>query len=175
MKEYRSPIMSPEGDRTIIYALVDAPTQEIAIEHAETSFDIILESVSRPIECFTTYRLFQGDNREELYDRWGQYPLAARITSEVGEELLDIAWLETETNFEENLEIVRDLLESTSAEEIMENRYLARNAFLRVGAFRGQSVPLYGERGAPIRDRQTLEKYLEQHTQLWIVPAEAMW
>jgi hypothetical protein len=132
--------------------------------------DEIVEAAARPSESFHDYRLFNGSDADELRERWGDVPTAAGVAEEDGSDLLDEAWEKTRRIFEENLKSVEELVEIYNIDELMENRENARLHFLRLGATVGPSVPLYTETSYPIRDRDELNRYLETHGEVWIVP-----
>lgn len=157
---------------SLIYALVDAESEQAALASARVTFDRVVEKCGFPVGCFTEYELFTRPGRERLSERWGEMPQAAPAHSERGQALIEEGWRQTRENFAMNLEEVRSILSMYTDEEIMENEDNVRNTFLRIGTFVGESVPLYQERGRAVRDRSTLNTCLEEFTSPWVVPAE---
>lgn len=155
----------------LIFALVEATNHQIAISRAKPVFDDVVTSISRPVESFRDYMMFHGDEVEQLREKWGEKPSAASLDSAEGQMLLEEAWNLTEELFMHDLNIVEELLSMYTAEEIMQNAENVRLHFLRLGETIGPSVPLYTESGYSIRDEAELERFLETHGEIWIVPA----
>lgn len=152
-----------------IYALVEAPDQQTALESGKDVFRKLCGTGtygSFPFDYFTTV---DESNTEP-------FPVAARIDSETGETLLEDAWDHTIEVFETNLENAREALEEYDADAIRNDAGLSRTHFTRVGALRGSTVPLYDRHATGI----TRDEHFEEATtsvegpdhDVWIVPAD---
>lgn len=163
------------NQETIVYVLVEAHDPGTAKRRAKRTMNGVVEAVSRPVESFVDFQMFQGDDVERFTEIWGAKPSAAAVTTPEGEELLEEAKEKTEHEFRRNLKIVENLLESYSAEELMANEENARLYFLKLGATIGPSVPIYAESGVPLRDEREITRFLETHGEVWIVPVVAVY
>jgi len=104
--------------------------------------------------------------------QWDDLPVVATVESDDGQKLLERGWEATKSEFERNLDRVRDALEELSDEEIMRDDGLARHAFHQVGAYDGPTIFLYDEHASGIRHRDHLDRILDESENLWIVPAD---
>jgi hypothetical protein len=158
---------------TLIYALVEASTEANALAAARPVFDRLAGRGPYAHTVFDTYVMFDdGPRSDAAFDRWGDFPAAAPVESVVGQGLIERGWRETETEFERNLDRVREILDRHTDEEIMRDEDLSRHAFYRVGAYRGPTVALYDEHANGIRDRDRLDERLATGDNLWVVPAD---
>lgn len=152
-----------------IYAIVEAPDQEAALSCGKDVFRQLCGTGTHgryPFDYFTTVAESDTDTM----------PVAARIDSEAGEELLDMAWDHTIEMFEANLENAREALEEYDADAIRNDEDLSRFHFTRVGAFRGPTVPLYDQHANGISRDADLEEATTSTEgpdfDVWIVPAD---
>lgn len=127
--------------------------------------------------------------------RWADhYDLAAEqgavpADSEDGQELIEQGWEFTEAEWNDNLDMLRDLLDRHSNEELMtrewlpvddEHDYDSRNPqhlLWNLGAYEGPGVYLYSESGEGIRTPERFEsvragEYAEDDDQLFVVPID---
>ena len=139
----------------VIYALVDASTEDDALAAGQTVFDRLVEAstVAGPA-------------------RWGNLPVAAPIDSDAGQQLLERGWDATEEEFQRNLNRVREALKEYSDEAIMPDEDLVRHAFHQVGAYDGPSIFIYDQHGNGVPHRGQLDRLVEETDDCWIVPAD---
>lgn len=154
----------------VIYALVDASTEDEALAGGKSAFTQLVGSRYAPFDYYVTFE--QEGTIVAGKARWGDLPIAAKLDSSDGQELLEVAWTATEREFERNLKKVRDGLSDLDDEEIMQGTDLVRYCCHALGAYRGPSVRLYTEHGEGIRDAAHLESMLERLETPWIVPAD---
>jgi hypothetical protein len=157
----------------VIYALVEASTQNDALATGKTVFDRLVGADPHSSAVFDYYVCFDEENTTVAGKaRWGDLPAAAPVDSDDGQNLLDQGWEATKEEFERNLERVKEAIDELSDEEIMRDEDLARHAFHQVGAYDGPSVFLYDQHATGIRHREHLDRLLEESEDLWIVPAD---
>lgn len=157
----------------VIYALVEASTQDDALATGRTVFDQLVGADLHSCAVFDYYVTFDEEGTSVAGKaRWGDLPIAAPVDSNTGQELLDRGWEATKEEFERNLERVKEALDNLTAEEIMRDEDLARHAFYQVGAYNGPTIFLYNEYANGIRHREQLDRVLEESENLWIVPAD---
>ena len=157
----------------VIYALVEASTQDDAVATGKTVFDRLVGADPHAGAVFDYYVCFDEENTTVAGKaRWGDLPAAAPVDSDDGRDLLDRGWEATKEEFERNLERVKEAIDELSDEEIMRDENLARHAFHQVGAYDGPSVFLYDQHATGIRHRGQLDRLLEESEDLWIVPAD---
>ena len=157
----------------VIYALVEASTQNDALATGKTVFDRLVGADPHSSAVFDYYVSFDEENTTVAGKaRWGDLPAAAPVDSDDGQDLLDQGWEATKEEFERNLERVKEAIDELSDEEIMRDEDLARHAFHQVGAYDGPSVFLYDQHATGIRHREQLGRILEESEDLWIVPAD---
>ena len=157
----------------LIYALVEASTQDEALASGKAVFDRLVGADTHSCAVFDYYVTFdKEDTTVAGKARWGNLPIASSIASDDGQELLNRGWNATKNEFERNLQRVKEALDELSTEEIMRDENLARHAFHQVGAYDGPTIFLYTEHATGIRHREQLNRVLEESEDLWIVPAD---
>lgn len=127
--------------------------------------------------------------------RWADhYDLAAEqgavpADSDDGQELIEQGWEFTEESWNENLDMLRELLDEHSNEELMtrdwldlsdDHRFDAKNPqylLWKLGAYEGPGVYLYTHSGEGIQTRERFEsvrngEYAEDDDQLFVVPID---
>ncbi|WP_137283743.1 hypothetical protein [Halorussus salinisoli] len=157
----------------IIYALVEASTQEEALAKAKTSFSRLVGVGPEAGGVFDYYVTFDDDTSMVAGKaRWGELPVVALLESQEGAELLKRGWNATKEEFKENLEQVQEAAEEFSIEEFMHDKNLARHACHCLGAYSGPSIYLYDEFGDGIRNREHLDHVLNKEGTLWIISAD---
>ena len=157
----------------VIYALVEASTENEALAAGKTVFDRLVGSEPNSCTVFDYFVTFDEENTTVAGKaRWGGLPAAAPVGSDDGQDLLDQGWEATKKEFERNLDRVKEAIDELSDEEIMRDEDLARHAFHQVGAYDGPSVFLYDQHATGIRHREQLDRLLEDSEDLWIVPAD---
>ena len=157
----------------VIYALVEASTEETALACGKAAFDRLVGAGPDNAAIFDYYVMFD-DERSSVAGkaRWGELPVVAPVDSDNGEKLLERGWEATKQEFERNLERVRTAVTEFSDDEFMHDKDLARHACYNLGAYRGPSLYLYTEFGDAIRNHEHLEHVLDADEQLWIIPAD---
>ncbi|MFD1648002.1 hypothetical protein [Haloarchaeobius litoreus] len=157
----------------IIYALVDAESEEDALEQANLTFDRLVGARLDERPVFDYYVTFDDEDAAVAGKaRWGERPVAARVDSHDGARMLKRGWDATVSEFERNLEKVEEALEEMTVEEMMHDTNLVRHACHHIGAFRGPSLFLYDGHANGIRNRSHLDRVLDSSESLWIVPAD---
>jgi hypothetical protein len=157
----------------LVYALVEASSQEDALSNATTVFDRLVGARAQSRAVFDYYTTF--DDTESSVSgpaRFGDLPVAARVDSEIGQALLERGWAATKQEFERHLERVRAGLDQYSVEEIMRDEDLVRHACHQLGAYEGSMIFLYDEHATGIRHRDQLDRVLDDTEDCWIVPAD---
>ena len=158
----------------IIHALVDAQTREDALGVARGSvFDRLVGATCDGRREFDYYVTFDQDGTTVAGKaRWGDLPVAARLNTEEGRELLARGWNATKAEFERNLTEVREELNNLSDEEIMNNDDLVRHHCANLGAYAGPPIHLYDEFGNGIRTPDDFVFACRDFEEPWIVPAD---
>jgi len=157
----------------VIYALVEASTQNDALATGKTVFDRLVGSGStfiRRVRLLCVLRRGEHDGCGQ--GSMGRFTGRIPVDSDDGQDLLDQGWEATKEEFERNLERVKEAIDELSDEEIMRDENLSRHAFHQVGAYDGPSVFLYDQHATGIRHRGQLDRLLEESEDLWIVPAD---
>jgi hypothetical protein len=158
----------------IIHAIVDAQSREDALGVARGCvFDRLVGATVESSAKFGYYVTFdENGTRVAGKDRWGELPIAARLNSDEGRELLARGWNATKAEFERNIAEVREALASLSDEEIMNDKDLVRHHCRNLGAYAGPPVFLYDESGRGIRTFEDFVWAYEDLNNPWIVPAD---
>ncbi|WP_267644112.1 hypothetical protein [Haloarchaeobius amylolyticus] len=156
----------------LIYALVQASTEEQALQDAHCVFDRLVGCRPEATPVFDYYVTFDDrSSRCAGPARWGDLPVAVPAGSPRGAELIERGWKDTLNQFERNLGIVQDAIAQYSTEEIMQDTDLVRHAFYNVGRYQGPTIALYDGHGCGIRHRRQLNSVLEREN-IWVVPAD---
>lgn len=74
---------------SLLFAVVDAESEQTALASARVTFDRVVEKCGFPVVCFSEYELFTPPGREELVERWGEKPQAAPAHSDQGQALVE--------------------------------------------------------------------------------------
>jgi hypothetical protein len=157
----------------LIYALVEAPSQDAALSNATTVFDRLVGARAQSQAVFDYYTTFDDTSATVSGPaRFGDLPVATRVDSEAGQALLERGWAATKQEFERHLERVREGLDQYSVEEIMRDEDLVRHACHQLGAYEGSTIFLYDEHATGIRHRDQLDRVLADTDDCWIVPAD---
>jgi hypothetical protein len=157
----------------VIYTLVEASTRDDAVATGKAVFDRLVGADPHGGAVFDYFATFDQEGTTMAGKaRWGGLPVAARVDSNEGQELLERGWDATKSEFQRNLNRVQEALDELSDDEIMRDENLARHAFHQVGAYDGPSIFLYNEYANGIRHREQLDRVLEESEDLWIVPAD---
>ena len=157
----------------VIYALVEASTHDDALATGKTVFDRLVGADPHSCAVFDYYVTFEEEDTTVVGKaRWGDLPTAAPVDSDDGQNLRERGWDATKEEFERTFERVKEAIDELSDEEIMRDEGLARHAFHQVGAYHGTTMFLYNEYGNGIRDREQLDRLLEESEEVWIVPAD---
>jgi len=156
----------------VIYALVEASTQNDALATGKTVFDRLVGADPHSSAVFDYYVSFDEENTTVAgKGSMGRFTGRIPVDSDDGQDLLDQGWEATKEEFERNLERVKEAIDELS-DEIMRDENLSRHAFHQVGAYDGPSVFLYDQHATGIRHRGQLDRLLEESEDLWIVPAD---
>ena len=157
----------------VIYTLVEASTRDDAVATGKAVFDRLVGANPHAGAVFDYFVTFDQEGTTVAGKaRWGDLPVAARVNSDEGQDLLERGWEATKKEFERNLDRVKEALDELSDEEIMRDEDLARHAFHQVGAYDGPSIFLYDEHGCGIRHRSQLDRIVGESDDLWVVPAD---
>ncbi|WP_435362312.1 hypothetical protein [Haloarchaeobius sp. DFWS5] len=156
----------------LIYALVQASTDEHALRNAQATFDRLVGASLHETLVFDYYVTFDDHQSSTAGPaRWGDLPVAARAHSPAGAELIERGWNHMHKQFDRNLTAVQDALTQYSADEIMADTDLVRHSFYNIGRYHGPTVTLYDENACGIRHRRGLDHVLDQDD-IWVVPAD---
>jgi len=110
----------------VIYALVEASTQNDALATGKTVFDRLVGADPHSSAVFDYYVSFDEENTTVAGKaRWGDLPAASPVDSDDGQDLLDQGWEATKEEFERNLERVKEAIDELSDEEIMRDENLS--------------------------------------------------
>lgn len=158
----------------IIHAIVDAQSRDDALGVARGCvFDRLVGATVESSAKFDYYVTFDEEGTHVAgKGRWGELPIAARLDSDEGCELLARGWNATKEEFERNLTEVREALASLSDEEIMNDNDLIRHRCRNLGAYAGPPVYLYDESGRGVRTFEDFVWAYEDLDKPWIVPAD---
>ena len=158
----------------IIHAIVDAQSRDDALGVARGSvFDRLVGATIDSSAKFDYYVTFDEVGTHIAgKGRWGELPIAARLDSDEGCELLRRGWNSTKEEFERNLTQVRKALSSLSDEEIMNDSDLIRHRCRDLGVSAGPPVYLYNNSGHGIRTFEDFVWACEDLNEPWIVPAD---
>ena len=158
----------------IIHAIVDAQTEDDALAVARGSvFDRLVGATVESCGEFDYYVTFDEEGTGVAGKaRWGDLPIAARLNSDDGCELLARGWSATKQEFERNLAEVREALTSHSDSEIMNDEDFVRHHCRNLGAYAGPPVHLYDRAGSGIRTFEDFVWAYEDLEEPWIVPAD---
>ena len=158
----------------IIHAIVDAQTEESALGAARGSvFDRLVGATVESSAEFDYYVTFDEERtRVAGKGRWGELPIAARLSSDEGCELLARGWNATKAEFKRNLQEIREALSSLSDQEVMNDDDFVRHHCANLGAYAGPPVHLYDNSGRGIRTFEDFVWAYEDLEQPWIVPAD---
>lgn len=158
----------------IIHAIVDAQSRDDALGVARGCvFDRLVGATVESSATFDYYVTFDEEGTHIAgKGRWGELPIAARLDSDEGSELLGRGWNATKEKFERDLAKVREALTSLSDAEIMNNEDLVRHHCRRLGAHAGPPVYLYDNSGHGIRTFEDFVWAYEDLDKPWIVPAD---
>jgi hypothetical protein len=167
---------APE-DRTmhqVIHAIVDAQTRDDALGVAQGCvFDRLIGATANSSADFDYYVTFDEEGVSVAGKaRYGELPVAARLSSDDGRELLARGWEATKAEFKQNLAKVREAFDALSNEEIMNNDDWARSYCADLGTYAGPPVYLYDEYGCGIRTFDDFARAYEDLDKPWIVPAD---
>ncbi|WP_257301061.1 hypothetical protein [Haloarchaeobius sp. FL176] len=157
----------------IIYALVEAESEEEALEEATVTFDRLVGAKLDERPVFDYYVTFDDEDAAVAGKaRWGDRSVATPVESHEGARLLKRGWDATVAEFERNLEKVRESLDEMTVEELMHDKGFVRHACSNIGSCRGHSLFLYDGHANGIRNRAHLNRVLDSSEPLWIVPAD---
>ena len=158
----------------IIHAIVGAQTRDDALGVARGCvFDRLVGATPDSSAEFDYYVTFDEEGTTVAGKaRWGELPIAARLDSDEGCDLLARGWHATKEAFEHDLSEVREALADLSDDEIMNNDDFVRDSCASLGAYAGPSIYLYDEYGSGIRTFEDFVWAYEDLEQPWIVPAD---
>jgi len=156
----------------VIYALVEASTQNDALATGKTVFDRLVGADPHSSAVFDYYVSFDEENTTVAGKaRWGDLPAASPLTRTMDRTYSTKGGKRRKKSSSANLERVKEAIDELS-DEIMRDENLSRHAFHQVGAYDGPSVFLYDQHATGIRHRGQLDRLLEESEDLWIVPAD---
>ena len=128
--------------------------------------------------------------------RWGNLPAAALVSSKEGKKLVEDGIKYTKETFFENLELVKQAINTYSKEELFEegdkitedmDLSLFKYRCHRLGMYQGPEIWLYDHEGSGIREGRHLEGVLNKWSHIyegreeknpyegmdiWVVPAD---
>lgn len=157
---------------TIIYAIVDARSEDDALSAARAAFDRLTGMTpgrKRVFEYCLTLDAVHNDHpmRED------GFPQAARIDEEPGRSLLGTAWATTVRQTNDEVERVRAVFESHDARAIRRGEGQTRQALARLGAPESPTTTLYDANGLGLLRRERVVEVVSSCATPWIVPADA--
>lgn len=157
---------------TIIYAIVDAQTDEDALGAARTAFDRLTGATPGRGRVFD-YCLTLDEVGADHPAREEGLPRAARVEEEPGKSLLGAAWAATVKETTDEVERVRTLLDTHDAQAIRRDEGRARQALARLGAPESPTTTLYDANGLGLVRRERVVDVVTGCAEPWIVPADA--
>ena len=162
----------------LIRALVPAANTDQASYRAKT--DVFDNLVGERV--FDYYVTADMDGRGiSGTDRWGQYPEAEPVDTQLGRQLAEDGWEATVDEYESAMDRIHAFFDGHEDAELWDDQSVHAEyqyAFHRVGQFRGSSTYLYDEHGQGVRDRGHLDRYLSGEAvqtadeQVYVVPAD---
>lgn len=160
---------------SLIYVLVETASEADAISEAEDVLADLCGATPARYGPYDSYRLFDGDDREELVARWRELPTVAQLDAEPGSDMVEAGLRQHTEAFHRNFNIVRNAIVDHPPEAVMASDRV-RTAFQRLGARRGPPVTLYNEFGDGIRSQERLTTHVRELTDGdrtgWVVPAD---
>lgn len=157
---------------TIIYAVVDAQTEDDALSAARGAFDRLTGATPGRRRVFD-YCLTLDEVHADHPVREEGIPRAARIDGEPGTSLLGAAWAATVKETTDEIARVRAVLDDHDARTIRRNEGRTRQALARLGAPESPTTALYDEHGLGLVRRERVTEVVTSCDEPWIVPADA--
>jgi len=156
----------------VIRVIVYASSQKEALEKGKKVLTQLCEE-----EKFDYYATF---DKEGLVvagkDRWGNLPVAAKLSSKEGKKLISEGFCAMRRNFYHYLNKIREYLKENSNKQIFEDPTWFRFYCYCLGQYQGSEVWLYNDDGEGIRNTTELKWALNpkgiSKENIWIVPAD---
>ena len=99
----------------VIYTLVEASTRDDAVATGKAVFDRLVGADPHGGAVFDYFVTFDQEGTTVAGKaRWGDLPVAARVDSDKGQELLERGWDATKSEFQRNLNRVQEALSELS-------------------------------------------------------------
>jgi len=99
----------------VIYTLIEASTRDDAVATGKTVFDRLVGADPHAGAVFDYFVTFDQEGTTVAGKaRWGDLPVAARVDSDEGQELLGRGWDATKSEFQRNLNRVQEALSELS-------------------------------------------------------------
>lgn len=157
---------------TIIYAIVDAQSEDDALRAARAAFDRLTGTIPGRKRVFE-YCLTLDEVHADHPMREDGLPRAARVDGEPGRSLLGTAWATTVRQTNDEVERVRAVFESHDARAIRRGDGQTRQALARLGAPESPTTTLYDANGLGLIRRERVVEIVTSYTTPWIVPGDA--
>ena len=161
-----------QSGHTVVFAVVDAPTETDALAAARAAFDRLTGATpgrDRVFDyCLTLDRLSADHPTREA-----GLPPAARVETERGTDLLAAAWAATVHETRAEVARVRRLLAARDPAAIRRDEDGVRAALARLGAPESPTTALYDGHGLGLVRRERVVDTVAACDQPWVVPADA--
>lgn len=157
---------------TIIYAVVDAQTEDDALGAARGAFDRLTGATPGRRRVFD-YCLTLDEVSEDHPARAEGLPRAARIDETTGTNLLGAAWAATVKETTDEIARVREVLDTHDARAIRRDEGRSRQALARLGTPESPTTALYDANGLGLVRRERVVDEVTSCADPWIVPADA--
>lgn len=144
----------------LIHGLVYSPSQDHALKHAKQ--DIFHPLVQKQV--FDRFDTFEPSGYGvSAREKWGDLPAAILAEKPLGQELIDLGWMSTVTEYQHGLNQVQEFLDNHETNEIWNDKEIYneyQTGFQQIGERQGSSTFLYDPEGQGIRTRDHLDYVL---------------
>jgi hypothetical protein len=156
----------------VVFAVVDAPTEDRALDAARTAFDR-LTGASPARDRVFDYCLTLDEVDPDHPAREAGLPTAARIADERGTVLLGAAWAVTVKETQETVARARAALADHDPDAIRRNEDGARDLLAQLAHPEQPPTALYDANGLGVVRRDRLLDLVTAADEPWIVPGDA--
>jgi hypothetical protein len=157
---------------TVVFAVVDAPTEDRALDAAQTAFDRLAGTAPERDRVFD-YCLTLDEVDPDHPARAAGIPTAARVADDRGTVLLGAAWAVTVEETREAVERARAALADHDPNAIRRNEDGTRDLLARLAHPERPPTALYDANGLGLVCRDRVVDIVTTADEPWIVPGDA--